>query len=94
MSVDKRNIFLESVTEPLVYKSSPHPVKKHYPERNNVSYHATYLKNKFEQCRQQDLTQKQVAAIKYKNGTYLEFVGEKGYELATKSLENRPQGIS
>lgn len=93
MSVDKRNIFLENVTEPLVYKSSSHPITKHYPERANVSYHASYLKNKFEQCRQQDITQKQVAAIKYKNGTYLEFAGEKGYELATKSLENRPQGI-
>ena len=93
MSVEKKNIFLENVTEPLEYKSESHPITKHYPARDNISNHATYLKNKFNQCRQQDITQKQVAAIKYKSGTYLEFAGETGYELATKSLENRPQGI-
>ncbi len=93
MSVNKRNIFLENITEQLGYKSTPHSMKKHYPPRENASNHAAFLKNKFDICRQQALTQKQVAAIKYKNGTYLEFAGESGYELATKSLENRKQGI-
>lgn len=93
MSVEKRNIFLDNITEPLDYKSTPHPIKQKFPTRDNISSHATYLKKSFERCRQQDITQKQVAAIKYKNGTYLEFSGEKGYELATKSLENRTQGI-
>lgn len=93
MAVDKKNIFLENVTESLEYKSSSHPVSKNYPIRESVSSHASYIKNRFEACCQQELSQKQISAVKHKNGMYLEFSGESGYELATKSLESRQQGI-
>ncbi|MFR8745526.1 hypothetical protein [Gemmiger formicilis] len=39
------------------------------------------------------MTQKQVAAIRHKEGIYLEFSGAAGYDLCTKSLENYSSGI-
>lgn len=93
MSVVKKNIILTGVTKPLAYKSASHPVKTNYPNRSNTASHAVYVRQQIENCKQQSLTQKQVAAIQYKCGMYLEFSGEENYELATKSLENRQQGV-
>lgn len=92
MAVDKRDIFLNNITERMPYKSSSHPVSKKYPSRSNYVGHARQLSREYEKTIQQSLTQKQVAAIKMK-GTYAEFSGADGFELATKSLENRPSGI-
>ena len=92
MAVDKRDIFLNNITERMPYKSSSHPVSKKYPSRSSYVGHARQLSREYEKTIQQSLTQKQVAAIKMK-GTYAEFSGADGFELATKSLENRPSGI-
>ena len=88
MSVEKRNIILNDITERMAYKSSAHPVSKKYPSRQDYASHAGYVKRKYTQV----LDQRQVAAIKMK-GTYAEFSGVKDLELATKSLENRQAGI-
>lgn len=93
MAVDKKNIVLTDVTKPLAYKSGSHPIATNYPRRTSTASHASYIRGQMENCKQQSLTQKQVAAIKYKGGMYLEFSGEANYELATKSLENRQQGV-
>ena len=46
-----------------------------------------------QECYTNSLTQRQVAAIRYKEGTYLEFSSAKGHDLAIKSLESRKSGI-
>ena len=93
MAVEKKNIFLKNTIEPLPYasKSSPGPEKR-IPNRD-VNAHAVFLKHKLEQAYAASLTQKQVAAIRYKEGTYLEFSSAKQHDLAIKSLENISVGI-
>lgn len=92
MAVEKRNILLNNVTERMAYKSSAHPISKNYPIRQNYAAHAGYVKSQYDTVIRQSLDQKQMAAIKLK-GTYAEFSGVQGMELATKSLENRTSGI-
>lgn len=92
MAVLKRNILLDDITERMAYTSSAHPVSKHYPTRDNVASHAKSIKSQYNSAMKKSLDQKQVAAIKMK-GTYAEFSGVQGLELATKSLENRQTGI-
>jgi len=93
MAVEKRDIFLSNTIEPLPYVSrgSPGPDKRIPPR--DVNAHATFLKRKFEEVYAQSLTQKQVAAIRYKEGTYLEFSSKQNYDLTVKSLENLSAGI-
>lgn len=92
MSVEKRNILLTDITERMAYKSSAHPISKNYPIRKDRVAHAKYLKHQYTSVMRQSLDQRQIAAIKMK-GTYAEFSGVRGFELATKSLENRQAGI-
>ena len=92
MAVDKRNIFLTNTVETMSYTSSSRPMGKNFPKRT-VSAHATFVQRKLQECYNNSLTQKQVAAIRYKEGIYLEFSGAKEYDLAIKSLENRKAGI-
>jgi Subtilase family. len=93
MAVEKKNIFLSNTIEPLPYVSkSGRGPEKRIPDRD-VNTHANFLKRKFEEAYAQSLTQKQVAAIRYKEGTYLEFSGKQQYDLSIKSLENLSAGI-
>lgn len=92
MAVEKRNILLGHITERMAYKSTSHPVAKKYPVRQNYAAHAGNVKSQYNSVIRQSLDQRQVAAIKMK-GTYAEFSGVAGLELATKSLENRQAGI-
>lgn len=92
MAVEKRNILLSDITERMDYKSSAHPVSKHYPSRQDYAAHAENVKHQYNSVIRQSLNQRQVAAIKMK-GTYAEFSGVANLELATKSLENRQAGI-
>ena len=92
MSVEKRNIFLKDITERMAYKSSAHPISKNYPFRKDHVAHAGNVKQQYSSVMKQSLDQRQVAAIKMR-GTYAEFSGVEGLELATKSLENRQKGI-
>ena len=92
MPVEKKNIILNDITERMAYKSSAHPITKKYPTRQDYVAHAGYVKRQYSAVMKQSLDQRQVAAIKMK-GTYAEFSGVEGLELATKSLENRQAGI-
>ncbi|WOO35116.1 S8 family peptidase [Anaerocolumna sp. AGMB13020] len=92
MAVDKRNIFLTNTVDEMPYVSGSRPGKKNFPIRN-VSSHSNFIQNKLQQCYANDLSQKQVAAIRYKEGVYLEFSSAPEHDLAIKSLENRQQGI-
>jgi hypothetical protein len=55
--------------------------------------HAAYISRQLQAAAEASLTQKQVAAIRYKDGVYFEFSGAENHELAIKSLENLQQGI-
>ena len=93
MTVEKRNIFLSNTIEPLPFTSkSGRGTETKIPKRD-VSAHANLLRRKFEEVYAQSLNQKQVAAIRYKEGTYLEFSGKQQHDLTVKSLENLTAGI-
>ena len=92
MAVDKKNIFLSQTAEPLSYSSVSRPIGSNYPHRTTTS-HANFIQRKLRECYAESLTQRQVAAIRYKEGVYLEFSGASQHDLAVKSLENRTQGI-
>lgn len=92
MAVDKKNIFWTDTIEAMPYSSESRHIGHNFPQRT-VSTHAAFIKRRFEECYNRSITQKQAAAIHYKDGTYLEFIGAKGYDLAVKSLENRKSGI-
>lgn len=93
MTIEKRNIFLTQTNEALPYVSTKKRFQKKYPIRNDPSRHANYIMQKLSECQRQTLEPRQVAAIRYKEGTYLEFSGLSGFDLSTKSLENQRKGI-
>lgn len=93
MAVEKRNIFLSNMVEPLPYtsKSKPGPKKK-IPLRD-INAHANALKHKIEEAYAESLKQKNAAAIRYREGTYLEFSSMQQHDLTVYSLENLSAGI-
>ncbi|WP_242975785.1 hypothetical protein [Desulfosporosinus sp. FKB] len=93
MSVEKKNIFLHDTNTSISYVSRSTPVEKKYPQRENSKAHAMFIERKLNECYERSATQKQVAAIRYKEGVYLEFSSAVKHDLAIKSLENRTQGI-
>lgn len=93
MAVDKKNIFLSDTINSLPYVSRSTPFDRNYPKRTNPAAHAAFISRKLQECREQSLTEKQVAAIRYKEGVYLEFSSAAKYNLAIKSLENLHEGI-
>ena len=93
MAVNKRNIFLEQTRESLPYTSGPARFNRNFPTRENPMAHATYIEKKLRQCNAETLEPKQVAAIRYKQGVYLEFSSKEGFSLNTKSLENLTKHI-
>lgn len=93
MAVEKKNIFLRDTMRSLPYTSSSTPINRNFPERINPQTHAAFIERKLQECRKQSMTQKQVAAIRYKQGVYLEFSSSAKHNLAIKSLENRQKGI-
>lgn len=92
MAVDKRNVFLENTAETMSYSSAPKPVGSSYPPRD-ITSHAQFIEKKLKKAYESAITQKQAAAIRYKEGVYLEFSSASKHDLAVKSLENRTQGI-
>ena len=92
MAVEKKNILLTDITEPVQYRSKGgRGGEKKIPVRDYTS-HANYIRGKYDSVVNEALSQKQVAAIKMK-GMYAEFTSMQNFELITKSLENRPSGI-
>ena len=93
MAVDKKNIFLSHTAAPYPYSSDSHSVKKNYPQRDPAA-HAAYIQRKLSEAYvAHNLTQSQVAAIRYKDGIYLEVSGAAGHDLISHGLESRRQGI-
>lgn len=92
MAVDKKNIFLINTAENMSYTSTPLSIEKTFPKRN-VKSHADFIRSKLQESYTEDITKKKAAAIRYKEGIYLEFSSAPAQELAIKSLENRGQGI-
>jgi hypothetical protein len=95
VAVDKKNLFLSDTVKSYVYRAQGRPIEgPRIPRRNPVQHVAT-LKADLAAAYQshRDLTPKQIAAIKYKDGICLEFSGKKGHELIIKSLENGTVGI-
>jgi hypothetical protein len=95
MAVEKKNIFLSDTVENLPYTSRRRPIEKNIPIRMNRTSHGSFLKRKFEEVYRQnhELGQRQVAAIKYKDGIYLEFNGKESHDLIVKSLDNIREGV-
>lgn len=88
-----KNIFLHDTAFPLPYASRGGRGGSKYPTRSNPDAHAKFISRKLQESRAQDLTQRQVAAIRYKEGLYLEFSSATQYDLAIKQLENLQKGI-
>lgn len=88
-----KNIFLQHTASPLPYASQGGGGGPKYPTRNNPDAHARFISRKLQESRAQDLTQRQVATIRYKDGLYLEFSGAVQHDLAVQKLENLKKGI-
>lgn len=88
-----KNIFLQHTATPLPYASQSGGGGPKYPIRNDPDAHAKFISRKLQESRAQDLTQRQVAAIRYKDGLYLEFSGAVRHDLAIQKLENLQKGI-
>jgi len=96
MAVDKKNIFLSDTVKSYKYKSQgkPNSSGPRIPQRIPMQHAATLKQSLLSAYKKHDeLTPKQVAAIKYKDGICLEFSGQKAHELMFKSLENMSCGI-
>lgn len=91
--VEKRNIILENTKTAYAYVSPGSRGSGRYPTRDK-NYHASYIRQLLNKSYDEEITQKQAAAIRYKEGMYLEFASAPNYDLEIKSLDNRTQGIT
>ena len=93
MAEKKRNIFLHNVKAEIAYSSEGAPIKRSFPVRLDPRQHAQFIEARLKKSQEEAMSQRQVAAIRYKEGMYLEFSGEVNKALKTESLENVNQGI-
>ena len=98
MTVEKPLIFLKDTITQSAFSPPKGGGERSIPERSDQMGHANYLRGRFQAVREarddsKQLTPQQVAAIKYKEGIYVEFVGQANYDLLTKSLEDQRQGV-
>jgi len=95
MPVEKKNIFLSGTVEPLPFTSKSSRGSTPAIPSRDPAQHVNYLKQRFVEAYAQNknLMSHQVAAIRYKEGVYLEFSGQENYDLIVKSLENVRTGI-
>ncbi|MGF6991347.1 hypothetical protein M2150_002622 [Lachnospiraceae bacterium PM6-15] len=93
MTVEKRNIFLNNTNVSIPYVSRSAVIGANYPKRDNTKAHGAFIARSLKACYERSDVQKQAAAIRYKEGVYLEFSGAAKHDMAIKSLENRIQGI-
>lgn len=93
MVFKKKNIFLKDTCDTFAYTAirggGSH---KKIPTRNREQ-HGKFLRKKFDEIFDQSSTQKQVAALQHKEGTYLEFRGQKNFDLTISSLDNAREGV-
>jgi len=95
VAVEKKNIFLSNTMEHYDYKAQrKRGSDPHVPQRDSAQHAVTLKQDLFTAYKKHnDLTPKQIAAIKYKDGICLEFSGQQAHELMFKSLENMSVGI-
>lgn len=95
MPIEKKNIFLSGTVEPLPFTSESSRGSTPAIPSRDPAQHANYLKQRFAEAYAQNknLMPQQVAAIRYKEGVYLEFSGQENHDLIVKSLENVSSGI-
>lgn len=92
--MEKANIFLSNTKESMPYKTTKKPrVKHNYPDLERPLEHVRKLKQELEAIVNSSISPKQVAAMKAKDGFYLDVSGKQGYELNYKSLEDGRYGI-
>lgn len=91
-----RHFFLDRTGEAIVFTSKQTVIKGPvYPERNREEHGAKIerkLKEAWRQAKAID-ERRRAVALSTKDGIYLEFESSPGYEMATKSLEQRGSGI-
>lgn len=88
------NIFLDFSPESINYTPSGR-ASKSLPTRNRIT-HAEKLKNELENIWievKKETDRRLAVQLPVKNGTYIEFIGEPGFTLEIKSLENKRLGI-
>lgn len=93
MSFPERNIYLTNTEQSQPYVSNSSFGNSNYPERQDRKKHADFLEKKLKKCYELSNAQKQAVAIKYKDGTYLEFLSAPDFDLSSKEIENRNDGI-
>ena len=92
--MEKANIFLSNTKESMPYKTPKKSRVKHkYPDLERALEHVRELKQELESIVNSAISPKQVAAMKAKDGFYLDVLGKQGYELNYKSLEDGRYGI-
>lgn len=88
-----KNIILKNTVSALPYKSkSGGGNRNNYPSRDKYA-HASRILDCLKSSFDNDKSQK-ASAVRHKSGMYLEFSSSPGYELQTKSLDNRHEGIA
>ena len=92
--MEKANIFLSNTKESMPYKTTRKARGSHnYPDLDQPLEHVRKLKQELDSIVKTTISSKQVAAIKEKDGYYLDVSGKPGYDLNYKSLEDGRYGI-
>lgn len=92
--MEKANIFLSNTKEAMPYKTTKKPrVTHNYPHLNRPLEHVQKLRQELDSIVKTTITSQQVAAIKEKDGFYLDVSGKQGYDLKYDSLEDEKAGI-
>lgn len=92
--VEKKIVILKDTQSVLDYKSPRQGGNGlNFPGRQNIRSHGELIIGKLSASYEQSQEQKRVSAIKFKSGTYLEFSGAPGYDLALNKLESTKHGI-
>ena len=92
--MEKANIFLSNTKESMPYKTPKKSrVNHNYPDLERPLEHVRKLKQELQSIVNSSISPKQVAAMKAKDGFYLDVSGKQGYDLNYKSLEDEKAGI-
>ena len=88
-----KNIILPKNSKTEKYSQGQRPVSSNYPTRPDPQDHAWFINRRLKEAYERDDEQKKAAAIRYKDGTYLQFQSAPGFDMKIESLEQRQSGI-
>lgn len=89
-----RNIFLTDQPSSISYTNPQRGGGSHrIPQFRDRQTHSGYLRRRFEQAWEAAIEQASAVSVAERNGVYIEFEGEPGYDLMFESLERRVSGI-